>query len=838
MDHISVGSRLSPSIGSPIRKTLALVTVFIPISMLFIFSFSILYYGTPEFRVDKTQHGLKIGEIRQLLNPVQPGDMIIGIGTLDYQQILSLLVSPKSFSKTPPVLIIQRDGEKQAFRPRLAPVSPFTFLSVSWPHLVLIFTLILLGTLSYLRTTSDQPAFLFLMTVSFFATAISATFPSYFGVLDPGVISLSFFTLAIGNWMAFGSYLHFVFSFPNERNLIRNKRWLVPLFYLAAPLISITGALVLSDTGNDFWGWLQRLRNMALPFMAAIAFTKHFIDYFAVSSSLEKHQIKLIISAYWLSFGPYILFYAIPNILFNNPFISFRLVVLSGIILPGAYGIALVRYRLLDADKMISRTVSYFLLIGLLSFSYSYLVIFLKRVFMGRALFSEEIFLIYVIAIAVLFEPANRLISFVLDKIFLPRALYRYDMMPALTRRIGSSANLKDLVHILTQTLPKDVRIRQVMLQIFEGNHTRLFFGQENPPTDPGGVARLKEKFSSFTDYLFCHAPVKDPQLATALARHQSCGIEIIFALRGGTGLSGLLLLGTREDGRPYTRRDIQFFTTISNQAGLALENALHYESLVESKKQIENMFGKVVQSEKMAALGEMSTVLAHELKNPLGIIRSSAQYLTKHSNNPETRQELLEYIIGEVDGLESTINNMMGLARYKAPKLAAIDLYSEMHSMIDHWSHSGNHNPAVSIQMVSPEKPLAMMADLKQLQQVIFNCITNAEDAMPRGGKLSISVAPRSHDFIEIQLCDTGPGIPRENLENAFKQFFTTKEKGMGIGLRVCKQIVMAHNGSISIQNMTQGGLKVTITLPRRPLASPAIPPAMNPQPKEPAFA
>lgn len=828
---------LSEFIHPFFRKYLALFIVFIPVSMILIFSASVLYYGTPEFRVDKTQYGLRIGEIHQTLNPVQPGDMIIRINSFDYHQILSLLLSPDFFSKRQVRVVVLREGKTIEFEPQINPVLPFRFFSIAWPHLVLMFVLISLGVLSYLRITSDQPAFLFLITMSFFATIFSATFPSYFGTLEPHIISLSFFVLAIGNWLAFGACLHFVFSFPNERNIIKNRKWLIAMLYLTAPMISIAGSLMLADNAGEFWGWLQRIRNLALPFMAVTAFLKHVVDYRRLSSSLEKNQIKLIISAYWFSFGPYLLFYAVPNILFNEPFISFRLVVISGVILPGAYFLAMIQYRLLDVDKMIFRTVSYFLLISLLMVSYASLVIFLKRTFMGRQMFSEELFLIYVLATAILFEPVNRLITFVLNKIFLPKALYQYDMIISLSRSIGSSVSLDNLISILTQAVPKNFHVKFLRLVIFHNNAAVLYPEKQDLTGNEPNIELLKNYFSQKTDYLFCNALIQDIALKKQLRILHSQGIELIFALRGGTGLSGFLLLGRRKDEKPYTRRDVEFFTTVSNQAGLALENVLYHESLIESKNQIEKMFGKVVQSEKMAVLGEMSTTLAHELKNPLGIIRSSAQYLTKNFKNAETSQELLNYIIGEVDGLESVINNMMGLARYKTPELAPVDLYSKTTQMIDHWIQSDNHNKAVSIKVAPLKEPLTIFADFNQLQQVFLNCIVNAEDAMPNGGRVFISIAARADETIDIHIRDTGPGIPGEDLENVFKQFFTTKEKGMGIGLSVCKQIILAHNGQISLENMPQGGVRVMIHLPVKPLSTLEFSNPVEPLKKESLF-
>jgi signal transduction histidine kinase len=386
----------------------------------------------------------------------------------------------------------------------------------------------------------------------------------------------------------------------------------------------------------------------------------------------------------------------------------------------------------------------------------------------------------------------------------------------------------------MTKTISKDCNIEHPVLIIFEGSGIKYYPEHCDFIKSLPDIQLLKTKFASKTNFLFCSTLIRETNLKKQLIALQAHGVELIFALRGGTGLSGLLLLGKRADGRSYTRRDIQFFTTIANQAGVALENALHYESLVKSKKQIEKMFTKVVKSEKMAALGEMSTVLAHELKNPLGIIRSSAQYLTKNLQNTKTGQELLEYIIGEVDGLESVINNMMGLARYKVPDLAPVNLCSKILSMINLWNNSGNHNKTISIQLVQKNNILSVFADFKQLQQVFLNCITNSEDAMPDGGRILFFIEYQSDDTIDIQISDTGPGVPEKNIKNVFKKFFTTKEKGMGIGLSVCKQIILAHNGSISIENMKNAGLNVRINLPCKPLETCNVCHNLNPDIKE----
>lgn len=811
------GRERNPSVG---RWWIGIVLP--PIALFLIFSVSVVRYRSPGFCVDKTHHGLRIRRLYETRTPFRRGDLIVRIDDVGYDTILSWLLTGKGRATGPYRVTLIRDGHEMTITPEMHLVLPFQLISTVWPQAVLVFLLLFLGALAFLRTPGNQPSFLFLLSVCAFATTFSATIPSLFGILEPSVISLSFATLAVSNWIAFGAYLHFVFKFPVGRDLIRGRSWMAVLFYAVSPLVAVAGAAAFSGGTGDFWGWLERLRNVALPVMTLAAFSKHFIDYRRVASTPERNQVRLILNAYWLSFGPYFLLYAIPNIVFGHPVISFKVVVLSGIILPGAYFIALVRYRLLDVDKMISRTVAYFLLIGLLYISYPYLVVTLKRRFFGMAYFSEEIFLVYVIGVAIFFEPVLKGISYTLDRVFQPTVLYRYDMLPALSRGIGASIFPGDLTAILTRDIPSVFHLTGACLVRIDSDTVRTFPDHSRMASFFRPDGPIRKFFSGAAGYLFTKDSADETPLEHDLSVIAMEGFELIFALRGGEGTSGLLLFGGRRDRRPFTRRDIDIFATIANHAGVTLENTIRYESLMESKQQAEQLFAKVIQSEKMATLGEMSTVLAHELKNPLGIIRSSAQHLKSPDMNPGHLHELLDFIIDEVDDLSTFINKILGLARYKKPIFSPVNLKKAMPGMIARWRASGNHNKAVEIRLALENEIPRIYADLKQLQQVFLNCITNAEDAMPFGGHVDISVRSNDQHAVRVQIMDDGPGISRENLDNVFKKFFTTKEKGIGIGLPVSRQIVHAHNGHIDVDNRETGGVRVTITLLRNPLATP----------------
>ncbi len=795
-----------------------LLILLLPLLMVCIFSGSVFFYQSPGFRVDKTQYGLRISEIHDSINPVLKNDLIIGINGLEYNHVLSSALTGAAVQDNRSSIRVLRENRQIDIPVTLEPVSPFAFLSSAWPHFVLILVLVSLGTLAFLRGKSGQPTGLFLIMVCFFATTFSATFPSHFGTLNPFIISLSFYTLALCNWLAFGTCLHFVCLFPGERNVIRNRKWLIAIIYLAPALIPVIGAFYLSGPSPEFWGWLQRLRNITLPAMAGAAFIKHFVDYRYIRSGIEKNQVKIITGAYWLSFGPYFILYLLPNILFNHPYIPFRFVVISGAILPIAYFISLIKYRLLDVDKMISRTVSYFLIIAMLAFSYSYFVIFLKRSFIGKEIFSEELFLVYVILVALFFEPVLGLISRMMDRLFLPEQICPENRIPVLSREIGTCLRREDLIGILTRSLLKDIQVSGVGLIVMDGEKPGLFPNNPDSRAILSSIGPMKDLFSRGADHFFV-GDVSNEPIPDEVTHLKKRNIEIVFALRGGTGINGFWLIGPRNDARTFSTEDVRMFATLANQAGVALENAFHYEALTQSKQQIEKMFAKVAKAEKMAALGEMSTVLAHELKNPLGIIRSSAQFVKKQQEDQHGDAQLLEYIIGEVDGLTAVINNMMGLARYKKPEFEKIDPAAQISSMVQRWQASENHDTGVRINLDIENGLPAIHADLKQLQQVMFNCITNAEQAMPNGGSITIKVFKSDDVYMGVYITDTGPGIPEGDLKNVFEQFFTTREKGMGIGLSVCRQIIGAHNGSIRIENRKEGGLRVRILLPFNPV-------------------
>jgi|GEM_PF-881690 len=807
--------------GPAVWKKFLFSLALVPLLITCLFSVAAFKFGTPGFRVDKTQQGLHVSEIVLQPNPIQVGDLITAFNDIPYSRVLGLLLleSPPGQSQ-PGTITVLRGNRTFTFMPAISPMSWATYLTIAWPHLLLILLFLSLGSIALFRAPPKQPSAIFFLMLCSFATTIASTLPSHFGILQPGIISLSFLILCISNWLAFGAMAHFICRFPGERDLCTTRPWLAPMLYCLPPCIALGSAFFSYGFTDTFFSGLQRFRNLLVPVIISGTFIKHSLDLRHIRSPSAKSQVKLSLAAYWLTFAPYLILYLMPNLLFDRPLISFRLVLLAATILPAAYLIALLRYRLLGVDRLISRTIAYFIVIFLLALSYSALLTILKRRFFGRSIVSEEIFLLFIVTVALAINPLLSRIQQIIDRYFFRYRPNDQTLLFNFSQKLASTLKKSELISLITNEFPQQIQVTGSALLLLEARYSRLYPEHLRIGSAPWPDSRLVRQFTQGEQVVFCHEEQADPQLNLELSQLYTAGFSLALPLWGSTILSGILLLGPRKDGRIFREHDIRLLATLANQAGVALKNSIHYTSLAESKEQLEALFSKVVQSEKMAILGEMSATLAHEIRNPLGIIRSSAQYIAEEKRPDEINQEMLHYIIDEVDGLNTVITNILGLARFKNPHFKPIDLQQEITTLCSRWRNSNDHNPNIRIRCSVAERLPLLYADFQQLQQVLLNLLRNSEEALAETGTITLSVE-KENEYALFHLQDDGPGIAEEDREKVFKKFFTTKQDGLGLGLSVCEQIISAHHGTITIRNSPQGGAEVLIHLPFQPLAT-----------------
>lgn len=241
-------------------------------------------------------------------------------------------------------------------------------------------------------------------------------------------------------------------------------------------------------------------------------------------------------------------------------------------------------------------------------------------------------------------------------------------------------------------------------------------------------------------------------------------------------------------------------------------------EAQAETNRRLEQAQADMRRSERLAALGQLSAGLAHEIRNPLGVIKGSAEMLSqKIAKSDPLVSELAGYISSEVNRLNALVNRFLDFARPLQPEFSTENVPSLLDQSLkvvqDHW-------PESKVELVKDyafDLP-TLSLDAGLCEQVFTNLFFNAYEAMPDGGKLKVTAARANSDgqeAVAIEIEDTGPGIPLEIQDQIFNPFFTTKKGGVGLGLSIVSKIIDNHSGEIKVQSSPGKGTCFRILLP-----------------------
>lgn len=215
-----------------------------------------------------------------------------------------------------------------------------------------------------------------------------------------------------------------------------------------------------------------------------------------------------------------------------------------------------------------------------------------------------------------------------------------------------------------------------------------------------------------------------------------------------------------------------------------------------------------------MASLGVLSSGVAHEINNPLGVILGYAAYIEGKLSPEDPHYKYIHEIKRESKRCKKIVQDLLSYARTPRPTFETTDLNQLLHEIVE---FAANHTDMRGIGISADfEQNLPLIPlDGDQMRQVAINLILNAGGAMSEGGSLQVSTAAGEGNCVVIRFTDTGCGIPRESLEKIFEPFFTTKARGTGLGLAITRQIIEMHHGEISIESSAGKGTTVTVVLP-----------------------
>jgi two-component system NtrC family sensor kinase len=232
---------------------------------------------------------------------------------------------------------------------------------------------------------------------------------------------------------------------------------------------------------------------------------------------------------------------------------------------------------------------------------------------------------------------------------------------------------------------------------------------------------------------------------------------------------------------------------------------------IIQRNKEIES---NLAQQGKMASLGVLSSGVAHEINNPLGVILGYAGYLESKMSEDDPNYRYIHEIKRESKRCKKIVQDLLSYARTPRPTLEPTDINDLLQQIVDFAAnHTDMRGITIKTSLANGLPPVELDGD--QMRQVTINLILNAGGAMPEGGSLTVISEAADSGHVSIIFSDSGCGIPPESLEKIFEPFYTTKARGTGLGLAITKQIIEQHHGEIHIDSTVGKGTRVTVTLP-----------------------
>jgi len=299
----------------------------------------------------------------------------------------------------------------------------------------------------------------------------------------------------------------------------------------------------------------------------------------------------------------------------------------------------------------------------------------------------------------------------------------------------------------------------------------------------------------------------------------QRLALLLAAVLLGGLGVATLLADRMSRPLRELTRATEEIARVGQPRQPVAVRSqdeigqlALAFNTMIHELQRAEE---DLMVAAKFAFVGEVAAGVAHEVRTPLGIMRSSAQLLGR-SLPPGDAQaaELIETIVDEVDRLDRVVAGLLQLARPHEPLMEATPLAPVLQRALEFAEAQAREKAIVIEQSWAPGVRPAN-CDPEQIYQVALNLIVNALQILPRGGRISVRTLPARNGRVAFEVSDNGPGIPADVRERIFAPFFTMREGGTGLGLALVQRVVQTHKGTVTVDSSVGRGTTFRVELP-----------------------
>jgi signal transduction histidine kinase len=506
----------------------------------------------------------------------------------------------------------------------------------------------------------------------------------------------------------------------------------------------------------------------------------------------------------------------------------------------------LFRYRLLDLTELLGRMVVIATFVLILAAIYGLLVAWIPADQSGVFFFNT---LVASFVILILFDPLRTAVEGQVQKWMFREKYELKARIDALRHILANVIDLKEAVRITVSSLEESRRVTHAAIYLVDADGGGYeLHGHLGPrPVERVDAAARRPFFErinaargavvSMEQLEREHAargavPETETETIDAIARTlDEMNAALCIPVMAEDQVIGLIALKDERVREAYATDEIDLFRGVAAQMAITVQNSKLYERMKER--------------DRLAALGEMAAGLAHEIRNPLGAIKGAAQLLTPatgdatatsgdgHSSVPPEAREFLGIIVEEANRLNRVVSQFLDYARPYRGEPQPLDVNEVVRKTAQlvtppplpdatttDVGSDATPKPPVEVHLQLADELPRARADAEQLRQVFLNLAINAVQAMPSGGKLTISTAlrkpgRRSTSMLEVRFRDTGVGIPAQELKNLFIPFYTTKDKGTGLGLPISQRIIENHGGTIEVRSRVGVGSTFTVVLP-----------------------
>lgn len=361
----------------------------------------------------------------------------------------------------------------------------------------------------------------------------------------------------------------------------------------------------------------------------------------------------------------------------------------------------------------------------------------------------------------------------------------------------------------------------EVVLKTLSGGSSSLIAPPQDDKGVAAGFAALRDQDGVLVGIVSCRlanqlsllSHVRAQELFLALAAGAAF-ISLVVALSLSTLISRPLARLTRALRRV---REGDFRARLAVAGGGELtELAVGFNEMAARLEVMREREAEVRRREQLASLGEAAAVLAHEIRNPLGIIKTSSQVLRMTSELPSEGERLVGFVLDEVERIDHLVRELLDYARPRTLRRAQVDVAAELDGVLAFAAHDLEQR-GIRVAREGGSAPLVIQADAEQLHQVFLNILLNAMDAMAGGGTITVGMEATG-EVVQVRIADTGAGIAPEVRDRIFDPFVTTKPRGTGLGLARVRHIVEQHGGEVTCESGPDGGSCFILRLPKAP--------------------